>query len=81
MPAGPAPFLKAVVPYRADLVVCGEGVFTWYWLADRWAREGIAVVRGHALDMQAIHGGNATNDKLDAQQSAVLRRGGMLPQA
>ena len=81
LPAGPAPFLKAVVPYRADLGGGGAGVFPWYGLAARWAREGIAVVRGHALDMQATHGGNATNDKLNAPQSAVLRRGGMLPQA
>jgi hypothetical protein len=31
MPAGPEPFLKAVAPYRADLVVCVESLFTWYW--------------------------------------------------
>jgi transposase len=38
-------------------------------------------VLGHALSMQAIHGGKATNDKIDAHKIAVLRRGGMLPQA
>jgi transposase len=31
--------------------------------------------------MKAIHGGKATNDKIDAQNIAVLLRGGMLPQA
>jgi transposase len=31
--------------------------------------------------MQAIHGGKANNDSIDAQQIAVLLRGGMLPQA
>jgi transposase len=31
--------------------------------------------------MQAIHGGKATNDRIDAHQIAVLLRGGMLPQA
>jgi transposase len=81
MPAGPEPFLKAVAPYRADLVVCVECVFTWYWLADLCAREGIAFVLGHALYMKAIHGGKAKNDKIDAQKIAVLLRGGMLPQA
>jgi transposase len=81
MPAGPAPFLKAVAPYRADLVVCVECVFTWYGLADLCAREGIAFVLGHALYMKAIHGGKAKNDKSDAQKIAVLRRGGMWPQA
>jgi transposase len=81
MPAGPAPFLKAVAPYREDLVVCVECMFTWYWLADLCAREGIPFVLRHALYMKAIHGGKAKNDKIDAQKIAVLLRGGMLPQA
>jgi transposase len=81
MPAGPEPFLKAIAPYREDLVVCVECIFTWYWLADLCAREGIPFVLGHALYMKAIHGGKAKNDKIDAQKIAVLLRGGMLPQA
>lgn len=81
MPAGPEPFLKTIAPYRTDLVVCVECIFTWYWLADLCAREGIAFVLGHALSMKAIHGGKAKNDKIDAQKIAVLLRGGMLPQA
>ena len=31
--------------------------------------------------MQAMHGGTANNDQLDAQQMAALRRGGRLPHA
>jgi transposase len=31
--------------------------------------------------MKAIHGGQAKNDTIDAQKIAVVRRGGMLPQA
>jgi transposase len=81
MPAGPEPFLKTIAPYRTDLVVCVECIFTWYWLADLCAREGIPFVLGHALYMKAIHGGKAKNDKIDAQKIAVLLRGGMLPQA
>jgi transposase len=81
MPAGPEPFLKAVAPYRTDLVVCVEYVFTWYWLADLCAREGIPFVLGHARYLKAIHGGKAKNDKIDSQKIAVVRRGGMLPQA
>lgn len=81
MPAGPEPFLKTIAPYRTDLVVCVECMFTWYWLADLCAREGIPFVLGHALYLKAIHGGKAKNDKLDAQKIAVLLRGGMLPQA
>jgi hypothetical protein len=56
-------------------------MFTWYWLADLCAAEGIPFVLGHALYMKAIHGGKAKNDKIDAQKIAVLLRGGMLPQA
>jgi transposase len=81
MPASPEPFLKAIASDRTDLVVCVECIFTWYWLADLCAREGIPFVLGHALYMKAIHGGKAKNDKLDAHKIAVLLRGGMLPQA
>jgi hypothetical protein len=49
MPAGPDPFLKAMAPYREDLVVCVECLFTWDRLADRCAREGMPFVLGHAL--------------------------------
>ncbi len=56
-------------------------MFTWYWLADVCAAEGIAFVLGHALAMKAIHGGKAKNDKLDAFKIASLLWGGLLPQA
>jgi hypothetical protein len=74
-------FLAVVAPYREQLVVAVECIFTWYWLADLCAREGIAFVRGHALFMKAIHGGKAKNDRIDARKIATLLRGGMLPQA
>src|SRR5215831_7543057 len=81
MQAAPEPFLKAIAPYRAGLVIAVACIFTWYWLADLCAREGMPFVLGHALYMKAIHGGKAKNDKIDAQKIAVLLRGGMLPQA
>ena len=81
MKAAPEPFLKAMAPYRDGLVVAVECIFTWYWLADLCAAEGIAFVLGHALYMKAIHGGKAKNDKIDSHKIAVLLRGGMLPQA
>jgi Transposase len=81
MKASPEAFLRAITPYRADLVVAVECILTWYWLADLCAREGIPFVLGHALYMKAIHGGKAKNDKIDAHKIAVLLRGGMLPQA
>jgi transposase len=79
--ASPDALLKAIAPYRDDLVIAVECMFTWYWLADLCAQEGIPFVLGHALYMKAIHGGKAKNDKLDAHKIAVLLRGGMLPQA
>jgi transposase len=81
MKAAPEPFLKAVVPYRDGLVVAVACIFTWYWLADLCAEEGIPFGLGHALSMKAIHGGNAKNDKIDSHKIAALLRGGMLPKA
>ena len=81
MQAAPEPFLKAIAPYRDGLVVAVACIFTWYWLADLCAAEGISFVLGHALYMKAIHGGKAKNDKIDSQKIAALLRGGLLPQA
>jgi len=30
----PEAFLRAIAPYRDDLVVAVECIFTWYWIAD-----------------------------------------------
>jgi transposase len=81
LPSSPEAFLAEIEPYRDGLVVAVECIFTWYWLADLCAREGIAFVLGHALYMKAIHGGKAKNDRIDALKIATLLRGGMLPQA
>ena len=79
--ACPEAFLKAIEPFRQDLVVAVECIFTWYWLADLCAQQGIEFVLGHALYMKAIHGGKAKNDRFDSQKIAVLLRGGMIPVA
>jgi transposase len=81
LPTTPEAFLRIIAPYREDLVVGVECMFTWYWLADLCAQAGSAFVLGHALSMKAIHGGKAKNDKIAAHKIAVLLRGGMLPQA
>ncbi len=65
-------FSRLVAPYRDDLVVAAECMFTWYWLADVCAAEGITFVLGHALAMKAIHGGKAKNDKIDSHKIARL---------
>ena len=75
LPSNPEAFLEVIAPYRDDLVVAVECIFTWYWLADLCAAEGIAFVLGHALYMKAIHGGKAKNDKIDAHKIAILLRG------
>jgi transposase len=74
-------FLAVITPFREDLVVGVECIFTWYWLADLCAREGIAFVLGHALYMRAIHGAKAKNDRIDSRKTAGLLRGGLMPQA
>jgi transposase len=79
--ASPEALLKSITPYRDGIVIAVECMFTWYWLADLCAQEGIPFVLGHALYMKAIHGGKAKNDRIDAHKIAVLLRGGMLPQA
>jgi transposase len=81
LPTTPEHFLAVVRPYREDVVVAVECIFTWYWLADVCAEESIPFVLGHALYMKAIHGGKAKNDKIDARKIAVLLRGGMIPMA
>jgi transposase len=81
LPAAPEPFLSAVAPYRDDLIVAVECIFTWYWLADLCQREGIPFVLGHALYMRAIHGAKAKNDKVDSRKIAALLRGGTFPLA
>ncbi|MEW6586623.1 MAG: IS110 family transposase [Nitrospirota bacterium] len=77
----PDTFLKTIAPYREDIVVAVECIFTWYWIADLCNKENIPFVLGHALYMKAIHGGKAKNDKVDAHKIAVLLRGGMMPMA
>src|SRR5882762_1760023 len=81
MTATPEALLKAIAPYREQIVLAAACMLTWYWLADLCAEHEIPFVLGHALSMKAIHGGKAKNDKIDAQKIAVLLRGGMFPQA
>ena len=79
--ASPEAFLKAIEPYRDDVVVGVECMFVWYWLADVCAKEKISFVLGHALYMKAIHGGKSKNDRIDSQKIAALLRGGTFPVA
>ena len=77
----PDALLQILAPSREDSVVAVDCLFTWYGLAALCAQEGIPCVLGHALYLKAIPGGKAQNEKIDAPKIAVLRRGGMRPQA
>ena len=77
----PDAFLRIITPFREDIVVTLECMFTWYWIADLCVDQNIPFVLGHALYMKAIHGGKAKNDKIDSHKIATLLRGGMIPQA
>jgi transposase len=81
LPANPESFLGAMRPFREDLAVAVECLFTWYWLADLCAKEEIQFVLGHALYMRAIHGAKAKNDRIDSLKIATLLAGGLIPQA
>ena len=81
LPASPEPFLDAIAPFRDDLVVGVECMFTWYGLADLCLKERIEFVLGHALYMKAVHGAKVKNDKVDSQKIAALLRGGNFPMA
>jgi hypothetical protein len=45
MPCARELFLKAVAPYREDMAVAVECIFTWYWLADLCGKQNIPFVR------------------------------------
>src|SRR5438128_12569635 len=44
--AAPAPFLKAVQPFRDGLVVGCECMHCWYWLADPFRDKALAFALG-----------------------------------
>jgi transposase len=79
--ARPETLLRAIAPFRDDVIVGVECMFAWYWVADLCQEHQIAFVLGHALYMRAIHGGKAKNDRIDAGKIARLLRGGTFPLA
>ncbi len=79
--ARPEALLRAVAPFRDDLVVGVECMFAWYWVADLCQEQQLAFVLGHALYMRAVHGGKAKNDRIDAGKIARLLKGGTFPLA
>jgi len=43
MACTPDLFLKAIAPYREDMAVAVECIFTWYWLADLCGKENLSL--------------------------------------
>jgi transposase len=74
-------FLEKLAPYREDVVVSVECIFTWYWVADLCTEQKIPFVLGHALYMKAISGAKTKNDRIDSKKLAKLLRAGMIPMA
>jgi hypothetical protein len=78
MAAAPEPFLRAIAPYRMDLAVAVECIFTGYWLADLWYPSGLLhlesgarrVVR--AASMRAVGQGGCQRYGAAAHQGRVL---------
>ena len=70
LPTDAQHLLEAIRPYREDIVIGVECIFTWYWIADLCSQHALSFVLGHALYMKAIHGGKTKNDKLDSQKIA-----------
>jgi transposase len=79
LPTDPGAFLDALAPFRPDLVVGCECMFSWYWLADLCEDEKIPFALGHALAMRHIHQGKTKTDRIDAGKLAALLRGGLFP--
>jgi len=81
MPSRPEPFLKAVAPFRPDLLVGCECMHCWYWLADACRAEQIPFALGHAFGVKAVHAAKTKSDAHDAEVLARLLRGGNFPLA
>src|SRR6516165_1224603 len=79
--ARPEALLKAIAPFRDDLVRGAECMYAWYWVADLCSREQVPFALGHALYMRLIYGAKAKNDQIDAGKIARLLRGGNFPLA
>jgi hypothetical protein len=72
----PAALLEAIAPYRDGLVVAAECMFTWYWLADVCAAEGLPFVPGHG----AGHEGHPWGEGEERQARLLQDRDVVRPQ-
>jgi transposase len=81
LPAAPEPFLKAVQPFRAGLVVGCACLHGWYGLADTCREASNTFALGHTWARKAVHGSKTKCDRHDAQAIARLLQSGNFPPA
>ena len=77
----PSRFSRRVSPLERILWSASHASSPGTWRADRCTPEGIPGVLGHALYMNALHGGKAKHATIDSHTMAGRLRGGMRPQA
>jgi hypothetical protein len=46
MPPRPEAWLKNLAPYRDDIVIAVEGIFTWYWVLTCGPKKGCRLFLG-----------------------------------
>ena len=66
--------LDALAPFREDLVIGVECMFSWYWVADLCDQEKIPFVLGHALYMGEIHGSKSKNGRIRDLELFLVQR-------
>ncbi len=79
MPSTAEHLTRAIAPFREDIVIGCECIFTWYWLSDFCSSHNIPFVLGHALAMSAIHKSKHKNDSADSRTICNLLRTKYLP--
>ena len=72
MRADPDSLLKAIAPFRQDIVVAVECIFTWYWLADLCAAYLDRVIvasssRDREADLSTFHAAQRIGVELPAR--------------
>jgi hypothetical protein len=76
----PDSFLQAIYPYREDVVIGAECMFSWYRPISATKKTSFLSPR-LSLYMRTLHGGKSKNDKADSHKIEVLLRGGLIPMA
>ena len=71
-------YFRALGPEQRAVV---ESTASWYWLADVFRAEGIALTLAHAKYVKAISYAKVKTDAVDAATLAQLLRGNLIPQA